>query len=396
MNTWRPFVLLLFFLVGACEADHELVISDPEYFIAVHQTADITSDELLQSFNTDKFEEVVSLAKPFVVANHIRAVVITYHTVDPDGNPVIADGSIYYPLDGEIRGVVEMMPIAHISKFAGPSSQLPSKEGLPALCGYAVFVPDLIGYGQYGNTQDLPHPYLMAQNLGRVVYDLRKAASEYMQTRGYIVPERTTLCGYSYGGGVAMAAAKYYQTHHAQEITIDRVVAGGGAYDMNAVFAGYVQNPICEYPLLPAVILSLNHYYRLNLDYHQLFQGDLADNCEAWYDRTHTSSYIMHMIGSDMRSYMHPDFFKEERNSTFAQLQPAMDQNSAVDGWTPQMPIYLYHATDDLNVPINSAQYAMQAFSKRGAQVIFKYGEGGHSKWGARAFADLMAYLCLR
>lgn len=391
-------VLLLFLIVGACKPTGDQVIPEPVYFMDQHKVVDITLDQVFQSFGAEEYPDITSKVALLVKSKLIRAVVITYHTVDPFGNPVIADGTIYYPLDCKIRGVVEMSGIAHMSKDGGSSEDIPVMEALPTLIGYAVFLPDMIGYGKYGNTKEMMHPFLMTENLGRVTYDFRKAASEYMLTLGYEVPRRTLIAGYSYGGGVALAVAKYYQQNHSDEITVDRVVAGGGAYDMNTTFEGYVAHPICTYPLLPGIILSLDHYYQLNLDYHQIFQGPLADHCQEWYDRTRNASSLIDLIGEDMRNYMHPDFFKPkaEQNESFQKLQTVLDANSAVDGWVPKMPINLYHSTEDAYVPMESAIYAHRVFSQEGVDVRFEYGEGTHSDWGVRTFADLLLFLRIK
>lgn len=391
-------VLQLFLIIGACKPTSDQAIPEPEYFVAQHKVIDITLDQVFHSFGADEYPEITSKVAWLVKSKLVRAVVITYHTVDPFGNPVVADGTIYYPLDCKIRGVVEMSGIAHMSKDGGSSEDIPVMEALPTLMGYAVFIPDMIGYGKYGNTKEMMHPFLMTENLGRVTYDFRKAASEYMLTLGYEVPKKTLIAGYSYGGGVALAVAKYYQLYHTDEITIDRVVAGGGAYDMNATFEGFATHPICTYPLLPGIILSLDYYYQLNLDYQQIFQGPLADHCQEWYDRTRNASSLLELIGEDMRNYMHPDFFKPkaEQNESFQKLQTVLAANSAVAGWVPKMPINLYHSTEDAYVPIESAIYAHQIFSQEGVDVSFDYGEGTHADWGVRTFADLLLFLRIK
>ncbi|HQB56586.1 MAG TPA: hypothetical protein PKW78_06945, partial [Bacteroidales bacterium] len=344
----------LVLLLASCQPHYDAPAGDDTYLVGIHEIIDLNLDELFSSFGVEDYPEITSKVKYVISSRNFRAVVITYNTTDPFGNPVIADGTIYYPLDCEIRGVVEMSGIAHMSKDAGSSEDIPVLEGLPVLVGYAVLLPDMIGYGKYGNTKEMPHPFMMKDNLGKVAWDMRQASSEYFRALGYIVPQRTIIAGYSYGGGVGLAVARYYQEHHWDEVYIERVVVGGGACDLNATFRGFAANPICTYPLLPGVIMSLDHYYGLDLDYTMIFQGPLAENYATWYDRTRNASGLVALIGEDMRNYMHPDFFKpiEESNPEFQKLQPILDMNSAVDGWVPKMPIYLYHSTEDLYVPV--------------------------------------------
>lgn len=388
----------LVLLLASCQPHYDAPAGDDTYLVGIHEIIDLNLDELFSSFGVEDYPEITSKVKYVISSRNFRAVVITYNTTDPFGNPVIADGTIYYPLDCEIRGVVEMSGIAHMSKDAGSSEDIPVLEGLPVLVGYAVLLPDMIGYGKYGNTKEMPHPFMMKDNLGKVAWDMRQASSEYFRALGYIVPQRTIIAGYSYGGGVGLAVARYYQEHHWDEVYIERVVVGGGACDLNATFRGFAANPICTYPLLPGVIMSLDHYYGLDLDYTMIFQGPLAENYATWYDRTRNASGLVALIGEDMRNYIHPDFFKpiEESNPEFQKLQPILDMNSAVDGWVPKMPIYLYHSTEDLYVPVEAADYAYREFKKNGAYIVYKSGKGSHADWGVKAFAALLLHLALR
>ncbi|HHV03776.1 MAG: alpha/beta fold hydrolase [Bacteroidales bacterium] len=385
-------------LITSCQPYHDMPAGDYQYLAGIHNTIDLRLDDLFDSFGVEDYPEITSKLEYIVFSRNFRVVVITYHTTDPLGNPVIADGTLYYPLDCDIRGVVEMSGIAHMNKNSGSSENIPALEALPVLAGYAVILPDMIGYGKYGNTKQMPHPFMMCDNLGKVAWDMRLAATEYFRTIGYDIPRHTIISGYSYGGGVGLAVARYYQERHRNQVYVERVVVGGGACDLNATFRGFADNPICTYPLLPGIIMSLDYYYNLDLDYKMIFKSPLADHYAIWYDRTRNASGLLSLIGEDMRNYMHPDFFKpvEERNAEFQKLQPILDMNSAVDGWVPYMPIYLYHSTQDQYVPIAAAEYAYSQFKKKGAYIVYKSGKGSHADWGVKTFAALLLHLAIK
>lgn len=389
---------LLTVLLGclcACNPLAEIPLSG-EYLLAVNEIVDFVADDVFQAFGAKDYPELSDLARNLLRAEAYRAAVVTYHTVDPWGNPVVADATFYYPTDVKIKGVIEMSGIAHLHKTGGSTDNVPVMECLPILTGYAVILPDMIGYGKYGNTKEMMHPYGMSDNLGRVAYDCRMAAIEYFNSIGYRVPKKTIIAGYSYGGGVGLAVAKYYQTNH-PEIDIDRLVIGGGAHDLNAAFQGYVEHPICTYPLLPGILMALDYYNHLNLDYSQIFIGELALHYQEWYDRSMSASSVLNFVGEDMRNYMHPDFFKprEQQNAEFQKLYPVLTANSAVDGWTPNMPIYLYHSDEDLFVPTKCADYAAEQFGRKGVYVYYEHGKGNHANWGVRTFVDLCLYLLI-
>lgn len=169
------------------------------YLEGVHQTVDLNIDELYDSFGVEDYPEITSKLEYIITCRSFRAVVITYHTTDPLGNPVVADGTLYYPLDRDIKGVVEMSGIAHMNKNGGSSEDI-----------------------------------------------------------------------------------------------------------------------------------------------------------------------------------------------------PVLDMNSAVDGWVPSMPIYIFHRTEDLYVPVEAAEYAYTTFKKNGAYVQYQSGPGTHADWGVKAFGPLLLYLAVQ
>ena len=137
-------------LLASCQPFHDAPQGPDQYLAGIHKTIDLNLDELFNSFGVEDYPEITSKLEYIISSRNFRASVITYHTTDPFGNPVVADGTLYYPLDCEIRGIVEMSGIAHMSKDGGSSEDIPVLEALPVLAGYAVILPDMIGYENTG------------------------------------------------------------------------------------------------------------------------------------------------------------------------------------------------------------------------------------------------------
>ena len=145
---------------------------------------------------------------PFMDKNiTFRIAALSYPTVDPNGIPVMASGLVFHPINKKSKGVIDFMPTAHIDSEGGGTDEMYPVEGLLILLGYTVIVPDLLGSGV---SKDMPIPFLLVENTGRVSYDMRCAAAQYLWDEfRYVLPLETMILGYSLGGSAALATQKY-------------------------------------------------------------------------------------------------------------------------------------------------------------------------------------------
>lgn len=295
--------------------------------------------------------------------------------------------------------------MATIAREAGDDRQSATDdpfapEIIPSLFGYITLIPDLIGKGNHSNTTHLMRPFCMVDNNGRVAYDFRKAAAAFLaQEHDYHMPPETMLFGYSYGATSVLAAAKYYQEHD-PSISIEKIVVGGGAYDLEIAFTAYAQDNYSDYVLIPQIIMALDYWYDLHLDYTQLFTGKLLedDYYKYWENGGAPPTPANEYLGTCISDYMHPDFFKpvEEQNPEFQKLHTILKLNSHINGWCPNAPTYLFHSLNDHHVPFACTQFAYNQFKQKGANVKLFTSEKGHEDYGIEWFANLAVYLFLK
>ncbi|MCL2727251.1 MAG: hypothetical protein FWD56_02570 [Bacteroidales bacterium] len=357
-----------------------------DYSVEKQETADFSDldnfDPLLKDFKDFLF----FLDKKMV----FRVAAISYQTVDPNGQPVKASGLVFHPLNKKSKGVIDFLPTAHMDSEGGGTDELYAIEGILILLGYTVIIPDLLGSGI---SKDMQIPFLMAENTGRVAYDMRRAAAQYLWDEfRYVFPYETTIMGYSLGGSAALATQKYYESRHANTVKIKEVHASSGAYDLVAAFEAFAKSGYSDYPAIPNIILAFKRYYfddrGLEFDISQIFKGDLLANYQDWYGGQYTSPEIMEKLGTNLRAYLHEDFFKpfDQQNETIKSLHPYLKENSVSEGWRPKAPIYMSHAKVDTYVPIECAEVAVKNLRRAGANISFISYPGDHLTVGALWF----------
>ena len=346
-----------------------------DYRMIRYETADFSSLAKFEhrDLNLADYENILFFVDKSVI---FSVAAIEYPTVDPFGNPIQASGLVYHPINKKSKGVINMLPFAHLDEH-GPSDKMYTVEGLPILQGYTVILPDLLGFGSSSATKV---PFLLAENTGRVAYDMRRAAAQYLWDQfRYQLPAETVIAGYSLGGSAALATQKYYETYHPNTVKIKEVYAGGGAYDLPAAFSAFAQTGFSDFAAIPHTIFAFNHYYHLDIDFSQIFVAVPLLDSDSWYHGTYRTDKE-EQLGTNIHGYMHPDFFKpfDQQNQEFKKLHPYLVLNSVSEGWKPKAPIYLFHATGDTYVPHECAEVMLKKLRRAGGNLSLTTYPGNH------------------
>ncbi|MDL2221998.1 lipase family protein [Parabacteroides sp. OttesenSCG-928-N08] len=360
--------LALLSLLQGCMIDN-VVVTLPEqepspYFRSVTHAKQFDRSTLISQLGGDFEENIIALLPD----RKIKVDAITYRSQQPNGSEVEASGIIAYPESGEIRGVVVGQHYTYTANWEVPTSTMATIETALALFGYAVIVPDYIGFG---STRELPHPYLSAENTGRVTVDMVFAAREYLATKDISLDQPLYVVGYSQGGHSALAFAKMVESRYSEEISLKKVFAGGGPYDLPALFDKMVVDDYSYYPCsVPMTVLGLSYGDVAYFDLSQLFQEKLLANYKNWYySKEYSTGQLNKLIGTTkISNFMHANLFVNQPSDEVAKLYKSLCRNSVID-WTPRVPIHLVHGEEDLNVDFVCAQNAYDSFKARGCNV---------------------------
>lgn len=370
VSFYPPFWFFIIFSIifSACGDDKNQEIEQKQdsnkYLVSVGNTLHFDRTSMVKKLSDMNFGQFSSYVPS---DREISMNVVDYLTKDPKGKEVTASGIITYPSDNQLKGVVVSMHYTITKKDEAPSVALFTPESLLAFRGYLVISPDFIGFG---STSNLIHPYLHAENTGRVTVDMVFAVREYLASAGIKVKNNLIVMGYSQGGAAALAFQKMAEEQYSDKIFIDRVFAGSGPYDLVATFSEFSQTNTTAYPCsIPDILIGLDYGDNLQLDFSMLFKEPLLSHYNDWYNsKNYTAGEINSMIGSNKIS----DFLNEKLfaldNDTYVKLYNSLEKNSLID-WTPKAPIYMIHAANDHYVPYVNALNAYNAFKKKGCQV---------------------------
>lgn len=335
----------------------------------------------------------------------IKVVSITYNTVAPNGDPIIASGAIFYPsadLDYERLGTILGLHYTYGANYEVPSEKMAITEGLFSLFGYAVVAPDYIGYGA---SKDKVHPYYDVVSTGQVSADMLLAAKEYFASISRKMSHKITVMGYSQGGEASLSFLRFVETEpfYQDAFVIDQVFAGGGAYDLIKSYDAFVAKDYSSQPVtIPLLVLGINYGENLNLDLKLMFAEPLYSNYNEWIiSKKYTTDEVSaKMNETKLTKIMAPEAFDRKNPNTIKFIK-ALEKNSLivygkVTTWVPKAKITLLHATLDTIVPYENTESAYKAFLAAGCNVT-KHDIPGkdHKEAGQDFYTYCMLHLLL-
>ena len=300
-----------------------------------------------------------------------------YPSIDLEGEPIMLSGKVILPAKGPIKRYILVSHYTIASNAEAPSNIF-SLEGLLVKLGYALIIPDYLGYGV---TADHIHPYLVMDITARNVLDMYLAVVPFMEAAG-CTPEHDDiyLMGYSQGGATTMAVQHLIEHHDDENIKIRRVFAGGGPYDVKATYDRFVETNYASYPCaVPIMLQGMVVGNKLDVDMSELMQPYIYEHLDEWVNSKRlTTGQINDLLGTNITSELLTAKGMDRTSQEVSELYKAMVNNSILTySWTPKAPVFMMHSIDDDVVPYENATRAKSKW--KDANIQYSLGHfGGH------------------
>ena len=275
---------------------------------------------------------------------------VAYWSQDPQGDSLLVSGRIYLPKRRYLNGIVIANHYTMTSDVEVPSNML-SMESMLVMKGYAVILPDYVGYGL---SRDEVHPYLHWRSAAQTAVDLLKAMPMLLDYYGYNYPHDVVVTGYSQGAAVALGVARMLE-EQADTIpwTVRKLYAGAGPYDPATTYVYSVSHGTMGIPAaIPLIVLGLSEAYDLPCSAEDFFVEPLLSNYADWVlSKQYTVGEINQRMGSTRMDELMTDEALDLNSPIAKMLYDALLLNSNV-GYDLQAPAYFLHSMDDAVVPL--------------------------------------------
>ena len=310
--------------------------------------------------------------------NHMVGLRCAYWSQTPQGDSLLVSGKIYLPKNRELKGILIANHYTIATDMEAPSNIF-QMDCIYAMKGYAVIMPDYVGYGL---SREQVHPYLHWRSAAQTAWDMLSCMPALLEHYGYSYPTDLTIVGYSQGAAVALGLARMIEENHSvSPWTIRHLYAGAGPYDPAATYDYCIESDSTGIPgAIPMIVMGLSDAYNLNFQLQDFFREPLLSHYDEWVSsKEYTVAQISYKMGSvRMSELMQPEVL-DKNNALAQQLYLALQANSNV-GYALQAPAYFLHSTEDGVVPLINSLNLQEGLPAR-ADLIFDFAPyGSHSE----------------
>lgn len=273
---------------------------------------------------------------------------VAYWSTDPQGDSLLVSGRVYLPKQRYLNGIVIANHHTICSDAEAPSKTL-AMESVLTMKGYAVIMPDYVGYGL---SRDEVHPYLHWRSAAQTAVDLLNCMPELLDYYGYSYPIDVVVSGYSQGGAVALGVTRMLEELDSTWI-VRKLYAGAGPYDPAGTYLYSMERDEMGIPAaLPLIIMGLSDAYNMGFELEDVFLEPLLSNYEDWIlSKEYTVGEINHLMGSTIMSELMTEDMLTLDSLQADRLYEVLLWNSNV-GYDLQSPAYFLHSLDDEVVPL--------------------------------------------
>jgi hypothetical protein len=317
------------------------------------------------------------------VTGGVRAFRVEYHTIDPGGAPTTASSLVAVP-ESTSAGKLRLVSWQHGTTVYKPGAASMSAESSDraaayffAAAGYAVSAPDYLGLGTGPGT----HPYDHHDSAVTASVDALRAARSVPGLVDQELDTRVLISGFSQGGPVTMALGKALHDGAEPAFQVGALAPAGGPYDhtgsVTAAASGGIAHATGYLGYLTVAWNRLHHLYDSPAD---AFRAPYDRSIEALYDGTHPFEEIGPNLPETPAELFTPAFLDQLQHPTGA-LRDALVVADATCDWAPSVPVRIYHAAGDLDVPAANAAFCHRALGERGAAAeVVQLGDMEHSE----------------
>lgn len=273
---------------------------------------------------------------------------VAYWSTDPQGDSLLVSGRVYLPKQRYLNGIMIGCHYTITSDIEAPSNML-SMESLFAMKGYAVIMPDYVGYGL---SRDKVHPYLHWRSAAKTAVDLLNCMPELLEYYGYSYPIDVVVTGYSQGGAVALGVTRMLEELDSMWI-VRKLYAGAGPYDPAGTYLYSMERNEMGIPAaIPLIVMGLSDAYDLEFELEDFFLEPLLSNYEEWVlSKEYTVGDINHLMGSTVMTELMTEEALDMDSPLADMLYEVLLWNSN-GGYDLRSPAYFLHSIDDEVVPI--------------------------------------------
>lgn len=346
--------------------------------LAFSCTSDFEQREVLfyndsEKINEYSAESIKTLFSNFgfsSIAKEVKYDIVVYkfyYNTTYNGRDIVASGLISLPITDDGIPIVSFQHGTIVAHDDAPSVGWDDYITLTYMsaAGYIMIMPDYIGFG---SSDDVIHPYYVADYYGSSIIDMIKAAEEFAFIEGARFNGELFLAGYSEGGYATMAAHKAIEENPIQGMELIASAPASGGYDVKSFQEYFFGLETYNQPFFMGfVAASYDANYFSSSSLSDYFNDPYASVISEAYDGSKNGGDINSLLTTNVAELLKADLIENiDISSEYAEFVDAMNINSLVD-WVPEAQMFMYHGTSDITVPYQNSVTTFEKLIAAGA-----------------------------
>lgn len=265
-----------------------------------------------------------------------------------------------------------------------------------AATGYIVVVADYPGFGE---SKDIPHPYLVAEPTVRSLVDLLYAVKEMdAELPDITIKNEYFLIGYSQGGWSTLELHKALELDYSSDFNLKGTCCGAGPYDISVLLRDMMSAQTYPEPVYIGYIMNAYKAYdQFSNPVSDILKEPYASRISSLYNGTLNFGQINAQLTTSIPGLMNPSFLTGfATDQKYAPVREAVARNS-ISGWNTSVPLLMVHGGSDTQVyPIaTESMYAAMLQAGSTTDVVKKVIIPGADHSDGVAPAMIMGFMFL-
>ena len=368
-------VILMIVLVLSCKKENQQ--PSYSYFVSKEQKLTLSTTYINNFINSASglYPEVNSLKQ--YVSNDVTIYKLIYKTTI-SGEEILASGLVCVPsIAGEYpvlsfqNGTNTLNSLAPSNNVLDPAYQMVE---IIASMGFIVVLADYPGFGE---SAQIPHPYLIkestVQSLVDMLFTIKEIAGEELQ--GIIPKNEYYLLGYSQGGWATLALHKALEIDYPGDFNLVGSACGSGPYNIFTLFQGMAFASIYSMPVyLGYIVNAFSSYHEFTNPVTEIFNDPYAARLGTLFNGNLSPGQINLQLTTSIPGLLKTDFISGFiADPEYSSVRNALSRNS-ITGWDTHKSLYLLHGANDsyVNPVATENMYNEMINAGTSAQILKK------------------------
>ncbi len=397
---WKPAVAVILIIVSVSSCKKDNLTNNYNYYVSKESSVSYTMDYVNTLLNAASITMPEFTNLKSYVSSGVNCYKIVYKTT-VDGQDINASGLVCVPSDPGEYPVLSFQngtnTVNSLAPTEAPSSYTYQMIEMVASMGYVVVIADYPGFGE---SSQIPHPYLIkeptVQSLVDLLFAVKEMASDDLS--GISLKNDYSLIGYSQGGWATLALDNAMETEYSNDFNLTGSVCGAGPYDLSLLLTGMFSRTLYSMPVyIGYIVNAYSAYHQFTNPVTDILNQPYADRLSSLFDGTMSSDQINSQLNDTLSVLLNPTFLAGFTSSNeYSSIREALVTNS-VSAWQTFVPLLLIHGEADSTVsPVSTTtmyEDMVQAGTSPDLLELIMIPGVGHSDGAVPAMTQGIQYL---